>query len=144
METVTICEESLCMRVGDWLKKRGFYPSCPLGIEEQFSTCSNSMGILYKDPNHRKGLPKKYLFGLISVKSPEPRKIFLGALWFDWPRGGAKRGEKWVFQAYGDEIAKKVTRPLLEEMSKEFNIDISVHLVERCLTRENHIHPDYE
>lgn len=91
------------------------------GMAWQCSRASNSaVGILYKDPDEK---PLKYLFGLITR---EPRRRFLGTIWFMNDARGAN-GQNWVFEVHGRkyvELAKK----LAEEMSSDFGAKITLRL----------------
>jgi hypothetical protein len=83
---------------------------------------ADSLGILWKDPDAK---PRKRLFGLIKL---EPRRWFLGTIWF-------KSEQKWVLEVYGRKHIALV-RQLAEEIASTFNVKIHIRLV-----REE---PDFE
>jgi hypothetical protein len=89
---------------------------------------ADSLGILWKDPDAK---PRKRLFGLIKL---EPRRWFLGTIWFNNSARGTGE-QKWILEVYGRKHIALV-RQLAEEIASTFNVKIHLRLV-----REE---PDFE
>ena len=107
-----------------WLKGKSYYISNSNGCLLHSLNRADSIGILYKDPKIK---PRKRFFGLVEQ---EPRKIFLGVIWFDNHVRNANK-ENWVFEVYGKEYFTDM-KELAEDMAKTFEIKITLQL-----TREN-------
>ena len=106
--------------VGKFLLSKGFdLASCLGDASDSFDP--NSLGILRKDPDAK---PISYLFGL---KKREPRRVFLGTVWFSSSARGADE-RNWVFDVYCRKHVELVEQ-LAEEMASLFNVKISIHLV---------------
>jgi len=114
-------QESLSIKVGRFLLSKGFDLASSTGLAEYTLSQSDSLGILRKDPDAK---PRKYLFGLIKR---EPRRGFLGTVWFSNSARGANE-QGWVFEAYGRKHIELV-RQLAEEMASTFNTKIALRLV---------------
>ena len=114
-------QESLSIKVGRFLLSKGFDLASSTGFAEHTLSQSDSLGILRKDPDAK---PRKYLFGLIKR---EPRRAFLGTVWFSNSACGASE-QNWVFEAYGRKHVELV-RQLAEEMASTFNTKIALRLV---------------
>lgn len=114
-------QEALSIKVGKWLSEKGFAPASCTGIALYSLSETNSLGILWKDPDAK---PREYLFGLIKR---EPKRRFLGTIWFDNSTRGANK-KYWVLEAYGQEHIELV-RQLAEKMTSIFNVKISLRLV---------------
>ncbi len=114
------CHEVISIKVGRFILSKGFdLASCTGLASSLVETCS--LGILRKNPNAK---PRKHLFGLITR---EPRREFLGTVWFrNKSRGASKR--KWVFEVYGRKYAKSL-RKLAKEMASAFNVKITLRVV---------------
>ena len=114
-------QESLSIKVGRFLLSKGFDLASCTGLAEHTLSQSDSLGILRKDPDAK---PRKYLFGLIKR---EPRRGFLGTVWFSNSARGASE-QNWVFEVYGRKHVELV-RQLAEEMASTFNAKIALRLV---------------
>jgi len=129
--------ESLSIQVGRFLLSKGFDLASSNGLAEHTLVQSGSLGILLRDPEAK---PRKYLFGLITR---EPRRMFLGTVWFsNSPRGASE--QNWVFEVYGRKHVELV-RQLAEEMALVFNVKIVLHLVREQPDVETFLsdYPDY-
>ena len=114
-------QESLSIKVGKFLLSKGFDLASCTGLASNSLVETCSLGILRKDPEAK---PRKYLFGLITR---EPRRGFLGTVWFSNSARGASE-QNWVFEAYGRKHVELV-RQLAEEMASTFNAKIALRLV---------------
>ena len=114
-------QESLSIKVGRFLISKGFDLADSTGMAARSLAQSDSLGILRKDPEAK---PRTYLFGLIKR---EPRRMFLGTVWFsNSPRGATE--QNWVFEAYGRKHIELV-RQLAEDMASTFKVKIALRLV---------------
>lgn len=114
-------QELLSIKVGRFLLLKGFDLASRIGVALNVLVETCSLGILYKDPEAK---PRTYLFGLIKI---EPRRMFLGTVWFNDNNRGATE-QNWVFDAYGREYVELV-RQLAEEMASTFNVKVTIRLV---------------
>ncbi len=114
-------QEALSIKVGRFLLSKGLDLASSTGIELDSLDESDSLGILHKNPDSK---PIKYLFGLFRR---EPRREFLGTIWFSNSARGATE-EDWVLDMYGREHVDIVMK-LAEEMASLFNVKIAIHLV---------------
>lgn len=115
-------QESLSVKVGGFLLSKGFDIASCGGIASNSLVETRSIGILRK--NHE-AKPHRYLFGLVTR---EPRREFLGVIWFNNGMRGASK-QNWVFEAYGRKYVELV-RQLAEEMASTFNVKIAINLVQ--------------
>lgn len=113
--------EALSIKVGKFVLSKGFDLADSMGKADNSLVQSDSLGILYKDPEAK---PIKSLFGLIKR---ERRRMFLGVVWFNNSVRNANK-QNWLFQAYGRKYIKLV-RQLADEMAFTFNVKITLHLV---------------
>jgi hypothetical protein len=113
-------QESIAIKVGRFLLSKGLDIADNTGMARSLVQASE-LGILRKDPEAK---PRKYLFGLIKR---EPRRGFLGTIWFSNSARGASE-QNWVFEAYGRKHVELV-RQLAEEMASTFNVKIALRLV---------------
>lgn len=113
-------EESLSVKVGRFLLSKGFDLASSIGYGSPSEVEDRSLGILHKDAEVK---PHKYLFGLITQ---EPRRGFLGVVWFNNSAHGAG-GRNWVFEVYGRKHLE-LAGQLAEEMASTFNTKITVRL----------------
>ncbi|HET8575084.1 MAG TPA: hypothetical protein VFM02_02835 [Candidatus Paceibacterota bacterium] len=119
--TLVDYQESLSIMVGGFLVSKGFDLSNSTGMAARSLVQSDSLGILYKNSETK---PKTYLFGLIKR---EPRRIFLGTIWFNnSPRNATE--QNWVFETYGRKYVE-LTGQLAEEIASTFNVKITLRLV---------------
>src|SRR3989338_4457674 len=114
-------QESLSIKVGRFLLSKGFDLASCTGLAEHTLSKSDPIGILRKAPDAK---PRKCLFGLIKR---EPRRGFLGTVWFSNSARGASE-QNWVFEVYGRKHVELV-RQLAEEMASTFNAKIALRLV---------------
>ena len=128
-------QESLSIKVGRFLLSKGFDLANTTGMAARSLIENDSLGILRKDPEAK---PRTYLFGLIKQ---EPRRMFLGIVWFrNSPHGATE--QNWVFDAYGRKHVELV-RQLAEEMASTFNVKITLRLVSEQPCVEKYF-SDYE
>jgi len=115
-------QESISIKVGRFLLSKGFDLADSTGMAICSLVQSSELGILRHDPEAK---PRKYLFGLIKR---EPRRMFLGTVWFSNSARVCASEKNWVFEAYGRKHIDMV-RQLAEEMASTFNAKISLRLV---------------
>ena len=129
-------QESIAIKVGGFLISKGLDIADNTGMACSLVQASE-LGILRKDPEAKS---RKYLFGLIKL---EPRRGFLGTVWFSNSTRGASK-QNWVFEAYGRKHVELV-RQLAEEMALVFNVKIVLHLVREQPDVETFLsdYPDY-
>jgi len=113
-------QESIAIKVGRFLLSKGLDTADSTGVARSLVQ-ANELGILRKDPEAK---PRKYMFGLIKR---EPRRGFLGTIWFNNSARGASE-QNWVFEAYGRKHVEFV-RQLAEEMASTFSVKIVLRLV---------------
>lgn len=121
--------ESLSIKVGRFLLAKGFGLASCAGFALDSLDKTDSLGILFKDPETK---PRKYLFGLFKRN---PRRMFLGTVWFS--NSACSAGEQnWVFETYGRRYVELV-RQLAKEMASAFNVKISLRLTREQPNVEN-------
>lgn len=118
-------QESLSIKVGQFLLWKEFAVADNIGMASHSLIQSNELGILYKDPEAK---PQTYIFGLIKR---EPRRMFLGIIWFNNSARGAHE-QNWIFEVYGRKYIK-IVKQLAEEMAFIFNTKITIRLVREQL-----------
>lgn len=116
-------QEAISVKVGKYLLERGYDLASDEGLALPLVGEANALGILQRNQDAK---PKKYMFGLITRR--EPRRVFLGVIWFrDSTRGATN--EHWVLETYGRGYVELV-RQLAEEMTSTFNVKITICLVQ--------------
>lgn len=112
--------EPISITVGRYLSSKEFGIADEIGLA-RLLTKTNSLGILYKDPDAK---PRKYLFGLIKLA---PRRVFIGIIYFKNTTDlSAKRS--WDFKVYGRDHIEMV-KQLAEEIAQTFKVKINISLV---------------
>ena len=124
-------QESPSIKVGRFLLSNGFNLASCTGVASNSLVETCSFGVLRKDPEAK---PRKYLFGLITR---EPRREFLGTVWFSNSARGASEAN-WFFEAYGRKHVELV-RQLAEEIASTFNVKITLRLVREQPDVETHL-----
>ena len=120
-------QESISTQVGKFLLLKGLGLASNGGVAMNSLYETSSLGILRKDLEAK---PRKHLFGLVTR---EPRREFLGVVWFS--NNADANEQNWVFEMYGRKYVEFV-KYLAEEMASAFGVKITIHLV-----REQ---PDFE
>lgn len=128
-------KEALSIRVGNWIRQKGFELSSRDGTILDSLTEIPQFGILQNDPDTKL---RRGLFGLIRRK---PRRRFLGVIWFSNSERCADE-KNWVFDVYGREYVQ-VAIQLTKEMALIFNVNILVHLVREQPDTETYM-SDYD
>ena len=135
-------DESLSVRIGEFLYSKGFCPASLDGIalnsKDLLDRCV--FGVLCNDPNETK-LVKRRWFSLATQK----RRIFLGKIWFDNRSYGASE-KNWVFETYFRVFEKKyieLAKELANDMSAFFEVKVDLHLVSRQLGFESYMADHY-
>lgn len=128
-------QESLSIKVGRFLLSKGFDLASCTGFASGSLVESCSLGILCKDPEAK---PRKYLLGLITQ---EPRREFLGTVWFVNDARSASE-QDWVFEVYGRKHVE-LAMQLAEEMASIFDTKITLRLVREQSAVETYA-SDYE
>lgn len=114
-------QESLSIKIGRFLLSKGFDLASCTGLALNSLVETYALGILRKDPEAKS---RKYLFGLITQ---EPRRAFIGVVWFNNSVRGANE-QNWFFEVYGRKYIELV-RQLAEEIASTFNVTITIRLV---------------
>lgn len=122
-------DEEIAIKVGQFLTLQGFVPALESGMAVDYLTKSDSIGVLYKDPEVENQW--KFPFSLIKKN---PRREFLGIIWFnDEDRGASEK--RWVFEMYGRKYSQ-LMRQLAERASLAFNVKIDARLVDERSKKE--------
>jgi len=91
-------EVVLSIKVGEWLKEKGYDIATCTGIAIPQLIDTHVLGILRTDPDTK---PKK-LFGLITIS--KPRRKHLGNIWFG--KLGKVNPKNWILDVYGKKISR--------------------------------------
>ncbi|MDB5194409.1 MAG: hypothetical protein JWN50_423 [Parcubacteria group bacterium] len=113
-------EEALSIRVGGFLRRKGWTLASLSGGVVYADTEETGIGILYKDPDVK---PEKYFFGLMTT--PPPRQ-FLGVIWFSNQSRQATE-ESWVFVLHGRKYAD-MAKKLADDLASDFRVNIRIVL----------------
>lgn len=130
MVEFTDYRDSISVRVGEFLLIKGFYLGDSVGMAlGPLVHEHDSLSVLYKNPEAKL---QKSFFGLI--KKPEPRRIFLGTIWFN---NEARRADEknWVFETRGRKYVGLVKR-LSDDLVSTFDVKISIRFL--------HEQPEFE
>lgn len=115
---ITSFEETLSAKVGSFLRAKGYDLATSIGIAQHPVTTSDCLGILYRHPEFK---TKKYFFGLFRR---EPKKLFLGTIWFDNQLRKATAG-RWAIEANYKGYENRIKK-ISEELKEEFQVEISL------------------
>jgi len=111
--------EPISLQLSKLLRSKGFDLADEEGVFCQNLKETDSFGILY---NYKE--PKKYLFGLITTN---PKRMWIGNIYFKNQNRGAEPNTQWVFEVYGRNNIEYATR-LANNWVSLFDIKIVVHL----------------
>ena len=128
-------QEALSILVGKAILAKGFDLASCSGMALNQLNSDSSLGILHKDPEAK---PLKYLFGLIIR---QPRRAFLGTIWFSNEARGATE-QNWILEAYGRKYIELV-RNLADELASTFQVKITLRLVREQPDTETYM-SDYD
>ncbi|MFA6447566.1 MAG: hypothetical protein WCW31_04940 [Patescibacteria group bacterium] len=114
--------EATSIKVGRLLIAKGFCPASCIGESLVTLDHSDSVGILYKDPELK---TRSFFFGLIKK---EPRRVFIGTIWFSNALRNADENN-WVFEVQGRKYVEMLKR-LAEEIASVCNVKIDLRLTQ--------------
>lgn len=109
--------EALSIRVGKYIQSKGFGVAGRDGIAMEALKESDILNILYKDPD----APRPVIF-LIFQWGGTTRRLRIGSLQL-------KERARWVFNLRGIKTVE-VAKKLAAEIASEFNVNITIHLVD--------------
>ncbi|MCD6384527.1 hypothetical protein J7M23_02005 [Candidatus Sumerlaeota bacterium] len=101
-------EEALAIRVGAFLRSLGFIPADAFGVAQKVLEESDSLDILYKDP--------------------EAKPWWIGTIWFRNSTRGAN-DDHWVIEVSGRRYYCGLIRQLAEKLAWKFNVEITIRLI---------------
>jgi hypothetical protein len=111
-------EEPLSIKVGTWIREKGYGLANERGVAIDVLRESSSLGILER-------LPSQPLFKRLFTR---PRRTFLGTIRFDNNSDRANEAN-WYFEARGSEHTEKIRR-LIDEIEQKFKVAVTTRLVQ--------------